>query len=229
MEPNRDKKEDEDDAINAYERLVQTISKVRSVAEKKLKFNIKTSNANEKKNKTNTSSNDNDNEEETMEEFKKRREREQVVLIELRRANREALLEIERIKKEQERKRKGVDVLKKKIMAIEYEKAHLDVEIQTREENLNIAQDAQRFSFVSDEQLSLMTKNIKYSTAEDRLVAERDMRKDLIKKIEEARKKRLDLELEEENNSKKKKDAENAINELKRTAAIFARQFESIR
>ena len=205
-----------------YEFLLRVVENVKTVAKEQLR---------RKKKK------DEDKELETLETYDHRRKDAQFVLIELRRANRDALLELDEKKLETERKRKEVEKIGKKVLSAEYEKSHLTMEMQSRQ-GKPTTEDALRFDFV-DEETFLQSvaaaggsgdgmKNNKNAFAERRLEDELERRKELLERIEIAKKKKMSLQKSKLERMEKKREAENAIKDLKRTAAMVGEKFKTM-
>jgi len=127
-----------------YEFLLRVIENVKTVAKEQL----------QRKRFKKNDDNDEDKEElelESLETYHDRRKDAQFVLIELRRANRDAMLEMEEKKlKIVERKRKEVEKIGKKVLSAEYEKSHLTMEMQSRQ-GIATSEDALKFDFVDEE------------------------------------------------------------------------------
>ena len=138
---------------------------------------------------------------ESLETFHARRKDAQFVLIELRRANREALEEVEERKLKTEQTRKEVEKIGKKVLIAEYEKVHLTMEMQSRQ-GIATSEDALKYGFVDEETflksekkksssgsrsggIDAMKKN-KNAFAERRLEDELERRKDFLERIEAA-------------------------------------------
>ena len=172
---------------------------------------------------------------ESLETFHARRKDAQFVLIELRRANREALEEVEERKLKTEQTRKEVEKIGKKVLSAEYEKVHLTMEMQSRQ-GIATSEDALKYGFV-DEETFLKSEKKKSSSgsrsggvdalkknknafAERRLEDELERRKDLLERIEAAKERIKALERSRVERKEKKREAENAIRDLKRTAAM---------
>ncbi len=172
---------------------------------------------------------------ESLETFHARRKDAQFVLIELRRANREALEEVEERKLKTEQTRKEVEKIGKKVLSAEYEKVHLTMEMQSRQ-GIATSEDALKYGFV-DEETFLKSEKKKSSSgsrsggvdalkknknafAERRLEDELERRKDLLERIEAAKERIKALERSRVERTEKKREAENAIKDLKRTAAM---------
>jgi len=172
---------------------------------------------------------------ESLETFHARRKDAQFVLIELRRANREALEEVEERKLKTEQTRKEVEKIGKKVLSAEYEKVHLTMEMQSRQ-GIATSEDALKYGFVDEETflksekkssssgsrsggIDALKKN-KNAFAERRLEDELERRKDLLERIEAAKERIKALERSRVERKEKKREAENAIRDLKRTAAM---------
>ena len=125
-----------------YEFLLRVIENVKTVAKEQLQ---------RKRFKKNDDDEDKELDLESLETYHDRRKDAQFVLIELRRANRDAMLEMEEKKlKRVERKRKEVEKIGKKVLSAEYEKSHLTMEMQSRQ-GIATSEDALKFDFVDEE------------------------------------------------------------------------------
>ena len=177
---------------------------------------------------------------ESLETYHDRRKDAQFVLIELRRANRDAMLEMEEKKlKRVERKRKEVEKIGKKVLSAEYEKSHLTMEMQSRQ-GIATSEDALKFDFVDEEtflksenknknnKMSPLTTKNKNAFAERRLEDELERRKELLERIEKAKERKISLQRSKLEREEKKREAENAIKDLKRTAAMVGEKFKTI-
>tara|TARA_X000001036_G_C20666718_1_gene800982 strand:+ start:356 stop:1159 length:804 start_codon:yes stop_codon:yes gene_type:complete len=198
--------------------------------------NVKTVAREQVRRKTTTTTNEGGLEDkESLETFHARRKDAQFVLIELRRANREALEEVEERKLKTEQTRKEVEKIGKKVLSAEYEKVHLTMEMQSRQ-GIATSEDALKYGFV-DEETFLKSEKKKSSSgsrsggvdalkknknafAERRLEDELERRKDLLERIEAAKERIKALERSRVERKEKKREAENAIRDLKRTAAM---------
>ena len=177
---------------------------------------------------------------ESLETYHDRRKDAQFVLIELRRANRDAMLEMEEKKlKRVERKRKEVEKIGKKVLSAEYETSHLTMEMQSRQ-GIATSEDALKFDFVDEEtflksenknknnKMSPLTTKNKNAFAERRLEDELERRKELLERIEGAKERKISLQRSKLEREEKKREAENAIKDLKRTAAMVGEKFKTI-
>ena len=178
---------------------------------------------------------------ESLETYHDRRKDAQFVLIELRRANRDAMLEMEEKKLNfVERKRKEVEKIGKKVLSAEYEKSHLTMEMQSRQ-GIATSEDALKFDFVGEEtflkseknknknnKMSALTTKNKNAFAERRLEDELERRKELLERIEKAKERKISLQRSKLEREEKKREAENAIKDLKRTAAMVGEKFKTI-
>jgi len=211
-----------------YEFLLRVIENVKTVAKEQLQ---------RKRFKKND---DEDKEElESLETYNDRRKDAQFVLIELRRANRDAMLEMEEKKLNfVERKRKEVEKIGKKVLSAEYEKSHLTMEMQSRQ-GIATSEDALKFDFVDEEtflkseknknnKMSALTTKNKNAFAERRLEDELERRKELLERIEVAKERKISLQRRKLEREEKKREAENAIKDLKRTAAMVGEKFKTI-
>ena len=198
--------------------------------------NVKTVAREQVRRKTTTTTNEGGLEDkESLETFHARRKDAQFVLIELRRANREALEEVEERKLKTEQTRKEVEKIGKKVLSAEYEKVHLTMEMQSRQ-GIATSEDALKYGFVDEETflksekkksssgsrsggIDALKKN-KNAFAERRLEDELERRKDLLERIEAAKERIKALERSRVERTEKKREAENAIKDLKRTAAM---------
>lgn len=200
--------------------------------------NVKTVAREQVRRKTTTTTTTNEGgleDKESLETFHARRKDAQFVLIELRRANREALEEVEERKLKTEQTRKEVEKIGKKVLSAEYEKVHLTMEMQSRQ-GIATSEDALKYGFV-DEETFLKSEKKKSSSgsrsggvdalkknknafAERRLEDELERRKDLLERIEAAKERIKALERSRVERKEKKREAENAIRDLKRTAAM---------
>jgi len=211
-----------------YEFLLRVIENVKTVAKEQLQ---------RKRFKKND---DEDKEElESLETYHDRRKDAQFVLIELRRANRDAMLEMEEKKLNfVERKRKEVEKIGKKVLSAEYEKSHLTMEMQSRQ-GIATSEDALKFDFVDEEtflkseknknnKMSALTTKNKNAFAERRLEDELERRKELLERIEVAKERKISLQRRKLEREEKKREAENAIKDLKRTAAMVGEKFKTI-
>ena len=211
-----------------YEFLLRVIENVKTVAKEQLQ---------RKRFKKND---DEDKEElESLETYNDRRKDAQFVLIELRRANRDAMLEMEEKKLNfVERKRKEVEKIGKKVLSAEYEKSHLTMEMQSRQ-GIATSEDALKFDFVDEEtflkseknknnKMSALTTKNKNAFAERRLEDELERRKELLERIEGAKERKISLQRRKLEREEKKREAENAIKDLKRTAAMVGEKFKTI-
>lgn len=216
-----------------YEFLLRVIENVKTVAKEQL----------QRKRFKKNDDNDEDKEElelESPETYHDRRKDAQFVLIELRRANRDAMLEMEEKKlKIVERKRKEVEKIGKKVLSAEYEKSHLTMEMQSRQ-GIATSEDALKFDFVDEEtflksenknknnKMSALTTKNKNAFAERRLEDELERRKELLERIEGAKERKISLQRSKLEREEKKREAENAIKDLKRTAAMVGEKFKTI-
>ena len=197
--------------------------------------NVKTVAREQVRRKTTTTNEGGLEDKESLETFHARRKDAQFVLIELRRANREALEEVEERKLKTEQTRKEVEKIGKKVLSAEYEKVHLTMEMQSRQ-GIATSEDALKYGFVDEETflksekkksssgsrsggIDAMKKN-KNAFAERRLEDELERRKDLLERIEAAKERIKALERSRVERTEKKREAENAIKDLKRTAAM---------
>jgi hypothetical protein len=71
-------------------------------------------------------------------------------------------------------------------------------------------------------------KNNKNAFAERRLEDELERRKELLERIEIAKKKKMSLQKSKLERMEKKREAENAIKDLKRTAAMVGEKFKTM-
>ena len=134
-----------------------------------------------------------------------------------------------------EQTRKEVEKIGKKVLSAEYEKVHLTMEMQSRQ-GIATSEDALKYGFV-DEETFLKSEKKKSSSgsrsggvdalkknknafAERRLEDELERRKDLLERIEAAKERIKALERSRVERKEKKREAENAIRDLKRTAAM---------
>ncbi len=197
--------------------------------------NVKTVAREQVRRKTTTTNEGGLEDKESLETFHARRKDAQFVLIELRRANREALEEVEERKLKTEQTRKEVEKIGKKVLSAEYEKVHLTMEMQSRQ-GIATSEDALKYGFVDEETflksekkksssgsrsggIDALKKN-KNAFAERRLEDELERRKDLLERIEAAKERIKALERSRVERTEKKREAENAIKDLKRTAAM---------
>ena len=197
--------------------------------------NVKTVAREQVRRKTTTTNEGGLEDKESLETFHARRKDAQFVLIELRRANREALEEVEERKLKTEQTRKEVEKIGKKVLSAEYEKVHLTMEMQSRQ-GIATSEDALKYGFVDEETflksekkksssgsrsggIDALKKN-KNAFAERRLEDELERRKDLLERIEAAKERIKALERSRVERKEKKREAENAIRDLKRTAAM---------
>ena len=197
--------------------------------------NVKTVAREQVRRKTTTTNEGGLEDKESLETFHARRKDAQFVLIELRRANREALEEVEERKLKTEQTRKEVEKIGKKVLSAEYEKVHLTMEMQSRQ-GIATSEDALKYGFVDEEtflksekkksssgsrsgSIDALKKN-KNAFAERRLEDELERRKDLLERIEAAKERIKALERSRVERKEKKREAENAIRDLKRTAAM---------
>ena len=197
--------------------------------------NVKTVAREQVRRKTTTTNEGGLEDKESLETFHARRKDAQFVLIELRRANREALEEVEERKLKTEQTRKEVEKIGKKVLSAEYDKVHLTMEMQSRQ-GIATSEDALKYGFV-DEETFLKSEKKKSSSgsrsggvdalkknknafAERRLEDELERRKDLLEQIEAAKERIKALERSRVERKEKKREAENAIRDLKRTAAM---------
>lgn len=214
-----------------YEFLLRVIENVKTVAKEQLQ---------RKRFKKNDDDEDKEVELESLETYHDRRKDAQFVLIELRRANRDAMLEMEEKKlKIVERKRKEVEKIGKKVLSAEYEKSHLTMEMQSRQ-GIATSEDALKFDFVDEEtflksenknknnKMSALTTKNKNAFAERRLEDELERRKELLERIEVAKERKISLQRRKLEREEKKREAENAIKDLKRTAAMVGEKFKTI-
>ena len=213
-----------------YEFLLRVIENVKTVAKEQLQ---------RKRFKKNDDDEDKEVELESLETYHDRRKDAQFVLIELRRANRDAMLEMEEKKlKIVERKRKEVEKIGKKVLSAEYEKSHLTMEMQSRQ-GIATSEDALKFDFVDEEtflkseknknnKMSALTTKNKNAFAERRLEDELERRKELLERIEGAKERKISLQRSKLEREEKKREAENAIKDLKRTAAMVGEKFKTI-
>ena len=212
-----------------YEFLLRVIENVKTVAKEQLQ---------RKRFKKNDD--DKELELESLETYHDRRKDAQFVLIELRRANRDAMLEMEEKKLNfVERKRKEVEKIGKKVLSAEYEKSHLTMEMQSRQ-GIATSEDALKFDFVDEEtflksekknknnKMSALTTKNKNAFAERRLEDELERRKELLERIEGAKERKISLQRSKLEREEKKREAENAIKDLKRTAAMVGEKFKTI-
>jgi len=205
--------------------LARVIENVKTVAREQVR----------RKTTTTTTNEGGVDDKESLETFHARRKDAQFVLIELRRANREALEEVEERKLKTEQTRKEVEKIGKKVLSAEYEKVHLTMEMQSRQ-GIATSEDALKYGFV-DEETFLKSEKKKSSSgsrsggvdalkknknafAERRLEDELERRKDLLERIEAAKGRIKALERSRVERTEKKREAENAIKDLKRTAAM---------
>ena len=206
--------------------LARVIENVKTVAREQVRRKTTT---------TTTTSEGGVEDKESLETFHARRKDAQFVLIELRRANREALEEVEERKLKTEQTRKEVEKIGKKVLSAEYEKVHLTMEMQSRQ-GIATSEDALKYGFVDEETflksekkksssgsrsggIDALKKN-KNAFAERRLEDELERRKDLLERIEAAKERIKALERSRVERKEKKREAENAIRDLKRTAAM---------
>ena len=206
--------------------LARVIENVKTVAREQVRRKTTT---------TTTTSEGGVEDKESLETFHARRKDAQFVLIELRRANREALEEVEERKLKTEQTRKEVEKIGKKVLSAEYEKVHLTMEMQSRQ-GIATSEDALKYGFVDEETflksekkksssgsrsggIDALKKN-KNAFAERRLEDELERRKDLLERIEAAKERIKALERSRVERTEKKREAENAIKDLKRTAAM---------
>lgn len=214
-----------------YEFLLRVIENVKTVAKEQLQ---------RKRFKNNDDDDDKELDLESLETYHDRRKDAQFVLIELRRANRDAMLEMEEKKlKRVERKRKEVEKIGKKVLSAEYEKSHLTMEMQSRQ-GIATSEDALKFDFVDEEtflksenknknnKMSPLTTKNKNAFAERRLEDELERRKELLERIEGAKERKISLQRSKLEREEKKREAENAIKDLKRTAAMVGEKFKTI-
>ena len=214
-----------------YEFLLRVIENVKTVAKEQLQ---------RKRFKKNDDDDDKELDLESLETYHDRRKDAQFVLIELRRANRDAMLEMEEKKlKRVERKRKEVEKIGKKVLSAEYEKSHLTMEMQSRQ-GIATSEDALKFDFVDEEtflksenknknnKMSPLTTKNKNAFAERRLEDELERRKELLERIEKAKERKISLQRSKLEREEKKREAENAIKDLKRTAAMVGEKFKTI-
>lgn len=214
-----------------YEFLLRVIENVKTVAKEQLQ---------RKRFKKNDDDEDKELDLESLETYHDRRKDAQFVLIELRRANRDAMLEMEEKKlKRVERKRKEVEKIGKKVLSAEYEKSHLTMEMQSRQ-GIATSEDALKFDFVDEEtflksekknknnKMSPLTTKNKNAFAERRLEDELERRKELLERIEGAKERKISLQRSKLEREEKKREAENAIKDLKRTAAMVGEKFKTI-
>ncbi|CAL6279462.1 unnamed protein product [Bathycoccus prasinos] len=213
-----------------YEFLLRVIENVKTVAKEQLQ---------RKRFKKNDDDEDKEVELESLETYHDRRKDAQFVLIELRRANRDAMLEMEEKKLNfVERKRKEVEKIGKKVLSAEYEKSHLTMEMQSRQ-GIATSEDALKFDFVDEEtflkseknknnKMSALTTKNKNAFAERRLEDELERRKELLERIEVAKERKISLQRRKLEREEKKREAENAIKDLKRTAAMVGEKFKTI-
>ena len=213
-----------------YEFLLRVIENVKTVAKEQLQ---------RKRFKKNDDDEDKEVELESLETYHDRRKDAQFVLIELRRANRDAMLEMEEKKLNfVERKRKEVEKIGKKVLSAEYEKSHLTMEMQSRQ-GIATSEDALKFDFVDEEtflkseknknnKMSALTTKNKNAFAERRLEDELERRKELLERIEKAKERKISLQRSKLEREEKKREAENAIKDLKRTAAMVGEKFKTI-
>ena len=214
-----------------YEFLLRVIENVKTVAKEQLQ---------RKRFKKNDDEDKEELELESLETYHDRRKDAQFVLIELRRANRDAMLEMEEKKlKRVERKRKEVEKIGKKVLSAEYEKSHLTMEMQSRQ-GIATSEDALKFDFVDEEtflksenknknnKMSPLTTKNKNAFAERRLEDELERRKELLERIEGAKERKISLQRSKLEREEKKREAENAIKDLKRTAAMVGEKFKTI-
>ena len=213
-----------------YEFLLRVIENVKTVAKEQLQ---------RKRFKKNDDDEDKEVELESLETYRDRRKDAQFVLIELRRANRDAMLEMEEKKLNfVERKRKEVEKIGKKVLSAEYEKSHLTMEMQSRQ-GIATSEDALKFDFVDEEtflkseknknnKMSALTTKNKNAFAERRLEDELERRKELLERIEVAKERKISLQRRKLEREEKKREAENAIKDLKRTAAMVGEKFKTI-
>ena len=214
-----------------YEFLLRVIENVKTVAKEQLQRKRFKKNDDE----------DKELELESLETYHDRRKDAQFVLIELRRANRDAMLEMEEKKLNfVERKRKEVEKIGKKVLSAEYEKSHLTMEMQSRQ-GIATSEDALKFDFVDEEtflkseknknknnKMSALTTKNKNAFAERRLEDELERRKELLERIEKAKERKISLQRSKLEREEKKREAENAIKDLKRTAAMVGEKFKTI-
>ena len=213
-----------------YEFLLRVIENVKTVAKEQLQ---------RKRFKKNDDDEDKEVELESLETYHDRRKDAQFVLIELRRANRDAMLEMEEKKLNfVERKRKEVEKIGKKVLSAEYEKSHLTMEMQSRQ-GIATSEDALKFDFVDEEtflkseknknnKMSALTTKNKNAFAERRLEDELERRKELLERIEVAKERKISRQRRKLEREEKKREAENAIKDLKRTAAMVGEKFKTI-
>ena len=213
-----------------YEFLLRVIENVKTVAKEQLQ---------RKRFKKNDDDEDKEVELESLETYHDRRKDAQFVLIELRRANRDAMLEMEEKKLNfVERKRKEVEKIGKKVLSAEYEKSHLTMEMQSRQ-GIATSEDALKFDFVDEEtflkseknknnKMSALTTKNKNAFAERRLEDELERRKELLERIEGAKERKISLQRSKLEREEKKREAENAIKDLKRTAVMVGEKFKTI-
>ena len=215
-----------------YEFLLRVIENVKTVAKEQLQ---------RKRFKKNDDEDKEELELESLETYHDRRKDAQFVLIELRRANRDAMLEMEEKKLNfVERKRKEVEKIGKKVLSAEYEKSHLTMEMQSRQ-GIATSEDALKFDFVDEEtflkseknknknnKMSALTTKNKNAFAERRLEDELERRKELLERIEGAKERKISLQRSKLEREEKKREAENAIKDLKRTAAMVGEKFKTI-
>ena len=213
-----------------YEFLLRVIENVKTVAKEQLQ---------RKRFKKNDDDEDKEVELESLETYHDRRKDAQFVLIELRRANRDAMLEMEEKKLNfVERKRKEVEKIGKKVLSAEYEKSHLTMEMQSRQ-GIATSEDALKLDFVDEEtflkseknknnKMSALTTKNKNAFAERRLEDELERRKELLERIEVAKERKISLQRRKLEREEKKREAENAIKDLKRTAAMVGEKFKTI-
>ena len=213
-----------------YEFLLRVIENVKTVAKEQLQ---------RKRFKKNDDDEDKEVELESLETYHDRRKDAQFVLIELRRATRDAMLEMEEKKLNfVERKRKEVEKIGKKVLSAEYEKSHLTMEMQSRQ-GIATSEDALKFDFVDEEtflkseknknnKMSALTTKNKNAFAERRLEDELERRKELLERIEVAKERKISLQRRKLEREEKKREAENAIKDLKRTAAMVGEKFKTI-
>ena len=202
--------------------------------------NVKTVAREQVRRKTTTTNEGGLEDKESLETFHARRKDAQFVLIELRRANREALEEVEERKLKTEQTRKEVEKIGKKVLSAEYEKVHLTMEMQSRQ-GIATSEDALKFDFVDEEtflkseknknknnKMSALTTKNKNAFAERRLEDELERRKELLERIEKAKERKISLQRSKLEREEKKREAENAIKDLKRTAAMVGEKFKTI-
>ena len=213
-----------------YEFLLRVIENVKTVAKEQLQ---------RKRFEKNDDDEDKEVELESLETYHDRRKDAQFVLIELRRANRDAMLEMEEKKLNfVERKRKEVEKIGKKVLSAEYEKSHLTMEMQSRQ-GIATSEDVLKFDFVDEEtflkseknknnKMSALTTKNKNAFAERRLEDELERRKELLERIEVAKERKISLQRRKLEREEKKREAENAIKDLKRTAAMVGEKFKTI-